>query len=153
MNVRINYTFNARHGHSLRINVQRRYQLPQMFFMNPFVNWESDYSYSTGNPHLLPAFGKSFAAHLTLWRFYSLKATYSSSDDFISVYEKETDTDIFYTTYRNGVKKHGWDFIASAMIRLGRKGILNLVTTHLHNHYTQKMYHGFRVTQVLIVPS
>lgn len=148
-NVRINYTFDTRRGHSLRFNAQRRYQLPQMVFMNPFVNWESDYSYSTGNPHLLPAFGKSFAAHLTLWRFYSLKATYNSSEDFIYVHEKEADTDIYYTTYRNGVKKHGWDFVASAMIRLNQKGVINLnalqqlysfryLQQKVHNH--QRMF-------------
>ena len=143
-NVRINYTFDTHRGHSLRINAQRRYQLPQMLFMNPFVNWESDYSYSTGNPHLLPAFGKSFAAHLTLWRFYSLKATYNSSEDFINVYEKETDTDIYYTTYRNGVKKHGWEFVASAMIRLSRKGVINLTAQQqLHSiRYLQQKVHN-----------
>ena len=94
--------------------------------MNPFVQWGGDYSYSTGNPNLLPAFGKTLSAHLTLWRNYSVKATYSNSEDFIRVHEREKDSNVLCSTYANGVHQRGWQIEASAMFVIGKSGVLNL---------------------------
>lgn len=124
--LRLNYVLNRSQGHSLRVNAQRFYRLPDMMMMNPFVQWEGDYSYSTGNPNLLPAFGKTLSAHLTLWRNYSVKATYSNSEDFIRVHELEKDSNVLCSTYANGVHQHGWQIDASAMFVIGKRGVLNL---------------------------
>ena len=124
--LRLNYELNRSHGHSLRFNAQRYYRLPDMMMMNPFVQWEGDYSYSTGNPNLLPAFGKTLSAHLTLWRNYSVKATYSNSEDFIRVHEREKYSNVLCSTYANGVHQRGWQIEASAMFVIGKSGVLNL---------------------------
>ena len=109
--LRLNYIINAKKGHSLRLSANRKYNVPRMMQLNPYVRWEGEYSYSMGNPYLVPAIGKRFSAILTMWNRFSLTANYIDEDNFESIYEKETDRDIYFSTTRNGAKRHGWELM------------------------------------------
>ena len=124
--VRLNYNINAKRGHSLRLSANRSYNVPHMMQLNPYVQWEGEYSYSKGNPYLIPAVGYRASAILTLWNNYSLTANYTNEDRFESIYEKEADSDVYFSTSRNGAKRRGWEFMFSAMQPLGKRGVLNV---------------------------
>lgn len=124
--LRLNYAFSQRHGHNLRVALSRRCVMPMMRQMNPFENWNDEYSYTVGNPMLKPEFSKSANAHLTLWRNYSLTATYTQGGDQRSVMEPMPGSEVVVTTYRNGVRNHGWRLGASAMVPLGKRAIVNI---------------------------
>ena len=124
--LRLNYIINAKKGHSLRLSANRKYNVPRMMQLNPYVRWEGEYSYSMGNPYLVPAIGKRFSAILTMWNRFSLTANYIDEDNFESIYEKETDRDIYFSTTRNGAKRHGWELMLSGMQPIGKRGVLNV---------------------------
>ncbi len=124
--LRLNYVINAKRGHSLRLSANRRYNVPHMMQMNPYVRWEGEYSYSKGNPYLMPAVGYRASAILMMWNRFSLTANYINEDNFESIYEKETDRDVYFSTFRNGAKRCGWELMLSGMQPIGKRGVLNV---------------------------
>lgn len=124
--LRLNYVINAKKGHSLRLSANRKYNVPQMMQMNPYVRWEGEYAYSMGNPYLVPAMGNRFSAILTMWNRFSLTANYINEDNFEVIYEKEADRDIYFSTTRNGANRRGWELMFSGMQPIGKRGVLNV---------------------------
>ena len=127
--LRLNYVINAKKGHSLRLSANRKYNVPQMMQMNPYVRWEGEYAYSMGNPYLVPAMGNRFSAILTMWNRFSLTANYINEDNFEVIYEKEADRDIYFSTTRNGANRRGWELMFSGMQPIGKRGVLNVNAT------------------------
>lgn len=119
--VKLNYRFNMHKGHSVSATYNRTLNTPLMQMLNPGRQWKNDFSYSTGNPYLMPAVGNKLSAQLTIFRYYSLQLGYSAMPLYSLVYEQDRDdAQVYYSTYVNHGKTKAGSISASASRFMGR---------------------------------
>lgn len=85
--------YQAAENHSFSLNYSRRVDRPFMWYLNPMVIKNNDYSYTTGNPNLVPSYSNNVEFE---YAFKDLSVTsiyFSKSDDLmgqISQFDPET---------------------------------------------------------------
>ena len=107
-NVRLNYVINQKRNHNLRFTYLRGLTTPSMSMLNPAVLWDSEYSYSVGNPYLKPVVFDRLGATLTLFGRLSLDVSWEQQPLFGSHVYKEQDADVMYSSYDDVGETDKW---------------------------------------------
>lgn len=85
--------YEASDKHSYSINYSRRIDRPTMWFLNPMLIKQNDYSYQTGNPNIAPAYSNNIEIEHAYKDLFVTSLFASFTDDVsgqISEYDPET---------------------------------------------------------------
>lgn len=140
-NLRLTYRLNRQKGHSVSAHYARVLRTPFMQMLNPGKRWQGDYAYSMGNPFLKPATGDDLGATLRLFGDYSLTVSYAAIPIYSLIYQKEENTDIYYSTYQNFGKSKGLSVALDATKSIGKM----MVNSSLIRSFSKQDYQGYQV--------
>ena len=126
-NIRFNYSINPMKGHNFSLSYVRNIKYPFMNMLNPGVIWNSEYSYSMGNPYLRPGCGKVYTGILTLFGNVSFSAVYTEEPEFSNYFGKEKDCDVYFSTYKNGQERKLWVLGLNVMKYVNSKWMFNVL--------------------------
>lgn len=89
--------YQANENNSISINYARRVDRPFMWYLNPMFVKNNDYSYSVGNPNLVPSYANNFELEYA-YKDLSVTSIYvSTTDDLIgriSQYDQDTQQEL-----------------------------------------------------------
>ena len=132
-NVRLGYVLNAVKGHQLNLSYVRQWKMPSMYMLSPVKIWSSEFNYTVGNPYLQPVCVNKLSAGMTVFNYFTLTAGWTKSPLFTSVYIKEKDADVAYSTYEHGGSSQSLTLSLSAMKMVGGSFLLNMNAMYDHS--------------------
>ena len=89
-------------NHLLNLSLGRRIQRPSYEYLNPFIDYENPYSFTTGNPNLAPAFRNSAELIYLYKNQYTFNLGMNRTTDIIGeIYFGFQDTPLVISTYDN----------------------------------------------------
>ena len=109
----INYLINQEKGHKLSFQYARIISYPGMTDLNPAIRWNSEYSYSTGNPNLKPMLDNVFILQSTFFG-YTLHSSYKTQQTYLTVPHVEENSNIIVNSPESGGKNRTLGFSLSA---------------------------------------
>ncbi|MFI3322421.1 MAG: outer membrane beta-barrel protein [Rikenellaceae bacterium] len=97
------YSINSQKGHSISLNANQKFTRPSLSQLRPYVTPTSEYSFSIGNPELLPTIYSNISLSQTLWHKYSITAdyTYKKNQIYQMIITKEEDPGVLYYQQQN----------------------------------------------------
>lgn len=141
--IHLGYDFNRPHGHRLDISYSQSATIPHMRMLNPAIHWESQYTYTTGNPYLQPAYGYELMSTLTVWHNFRFTASMNHNSEFENIFLNKEGSDVYYSTYINGEETNDYYFSFSGNKMINRKFIVNASSGYCYSH---RNYQGTEIT-------
>lgn len=106
-------------NHSLNLSYGRRILRPAYEYLNPFIDYETPYSYSTGNPDLQPAFANSIELSYLYKKKYYFNMGYKNTASLVGeMLEKDSDGLTVVSTYSNLSDEHYYFLSSSIPIKV-----------------------------------
>lgn len=102
-------------NHTLNLSFGRRILRPAYEYLNPFIDYENPYSYSTGNPDLNPAFANNIEMSYLYKNKYYFNAGYKNTSNLVGeILVKGDDNITVVSTYRN-LSDENYYFVSSSI--------------------------------------
>ncbi len=135
-NLRLNYTINSKRGHNMRMTFSRALANPSRNNLNPSMQWENEYYYMVGNPHLSPIAYYQGDVTLTLFNRLMFNAQYQDRHIYHSYFHKREGDDIIYTSTDDSGKERSLQLNASYSKPFTKKWTMSVNVTSRFAHET-----------------
>lgn len=121
--------------HQIKLSYRRSINRPQYYYLDPFVQFENQYSYFQGNLNLRPELSGSL--DFTYSYNNSLFATFSYghvSDALSKIYSKNSTQDFLISTYDNLATTHRYEMDVSYNVSIAKKWSISLSSSAFYNY-------------------